>query len=263
MLACPSEVGIDPKQTAPGYMFHGLTSEAEKEGTSTEIFCHQFDLSKRLSPSSIKGTLTASPSSAPLGSNFEPSKTASPLKSFIKSVQTNLASSPPGSIHRVVVPSFLSPTLYGGGSCCPSEVLQFLHGLRGLLRQHSGQLTAMLSLPTSLYPRHTGLTRWIELLCDGTVELIPLPSGPPSASVPKPGSKETDRAQGMVKVYALPIYHEKGGGGAEGNYFRENLSFLLSGSRGLVIQPYSLPPLEEEDNKEQSPASTVKDGIDF
>jgi elongator complex protein 4 len=59
------------------------------------------------------------------------------------------------------------------------------------------------------------------------------------------------------------VYHEKGGGGAENNHFREDLSFSLSASKGLVIKPFSLPPLGEEGSHEKSPASTVKDGMDF
>ena len=123
----------------------------------------------------------------------------------------------------------------------------------------------MLSLSTSLFPRTSGLTRWIELLCDGAIELVPLP--PETAADPMPAKndkdKDSEKVQGMVRVYTLPVYHEKGGGGAGGNHFRENLSFSLSASRGMVIKPYSLPPMVDEEHHEKSPASTVKDGMDF
>lgn len=236
----------------------------EKSGSSSAPFCHSFDLGKRLASADIKGSFRASSSANPLSMSFEPAaSSASPLKTFIKDLQARLSSSPPSSVHRVVIPSLLSPTLYTGESCHPSEVFQFLHALRALLRQYSKQMTAMLSLPTSLFPRETGLTRWIELLCDGAVELVPLKAGPASTAPPSNDkSKEVEKMQGMVRVYTLPIYHEKGGGGAENNHFRENLSFSLSGSKGLVIKPYALPPMEEDDPKE-NPASTVKDGIEF
>jgi elongator complex protein 4 len=106
----------------------------------------------------------------------------------------------------------------------------------------------------------------MELLCDGVIELVPLPANSPALASPsadKSDSKSADQSQGVLKVHSLPIYHEKGGGGAEGNYFRENLTFSLSASKGLVIKPFSLPPLGEEGQKEKSPASTVKDGMDF
>ncbi|KLU85961.1 elongator complex protein 4 [Magnaporthiopsis poae ATCC 64411] len=246
----------------------------DRDGGSAAPFCHSYDLTKRLAPSAMKGQFHAVPSShmgllLSLDLDQVSSATTSPFGSYIKHLRDKLASSPPESIHRVVVPSLLSPTLYAGGACDPTQVLQFLHSLRGLLRLHPRRLTALLSLPVSLHPRGSGLTRWMELLCDGVIELVPLPAtigaGPPPATSGKDSasSKDADKAQGMVNVYTLPVYHEKGGGGAEGNYFRDTLSFSLSSSRGLVIQPYSLPPMEDDEQKEKSPASTVKDGIDF
>lgn len=237
-----------------------------KDGDATSIFCHNFDLTKRLAPATIKGNIFATQASNPLSFRPEPSGTKSPFRKFLRDIQAKIANSSPSTIHRVVVPSLLSPTLYPSSVCHPTEILQFLHSLRALLRQYSGQLNAMLSFPVSLHPRSNGLTRWIELLADGVLELIPLPPdnkavAPQAGS--KSASKDADRSQGLLRVHSLPIYHEKGGGGAEGNHFREDLSFSLSSSKGLVIKPYSLPPLEDDDNKEKSPASTVKDGIEF
>lgn len=238
----------------------------DKDGAATAIFCHNFDLTKRLAPAAIKGSLLATPASSPLSFRSEAFGNQSPLRQFLKNVQTKIAGSPPSTIHRVVVPSLLSPTLYPSGICHPTEILQFFHSLRALLRQYSSQLSAMITFPVSLHPRSNGLTRWMELLSDGVLELIPLPpdnkAAAPSASS-KSATKDADRSQGLLRVHSLPIYHEKGGGGAEGNHFREDLSFSLSSSKGLVIKPYSLPPLEDDDNKEKSPASTVKDGIEF
>ncbi|KAH8839659.1 hypothetical protein MCOR27_010110 [Pyricularia oryzae] len=238
-------------------------------GSGSSVFCHSYDLSKRLSTSDIKGQFHSIPSVSPLSWSLEQLAEASPLRLFIKHLQNSLSSSPPNTIHRVIIPSLLSPTLYPGSACDPTEVLQFLHSLRGLLRLYNKQLTALLTLPVSLYPRASGLTRWMELLCDGVMELIPLPSVLGAGALPAVSSgsgkdkKDADKAQGIVKVYTMPVFHERGGGGSEGNHFRDNLSFSLSSSRGLVITPYSLPPMEDDDQKEKSPASTVKDGIDF
>lgn len=197
---------------------------------------------------------------------FENKQAPSALKTFVKELQVKLQASPPSSIHRIVVPSLLSPTLYTSEACQPSEAVQFLHAIRALQRQYPNQLTALMTLPVSLFPRTSGLTRWIELLSDGVLEMIPLPPKLGAAPPPSSGSgtsKVQDQSQGILRVHSLPIFHEKGGGGAENNHFREDLSFHMSGTKGLVIQPYVLPPLEEEDAKEKSPASTVKDGIEF
>lgn len=243
----------------------GPTTARRADGGPAGTFCHSFDLSKRLAPSACKGALHPTPPTGQASFNTRGSSSASHFKAIIKHLRTKLEASPPGEVHRVVVPSLLSPALYFYGSAQPTEALQFLHQLRALLRQHSIQLTAIITLPTSLFPRNTGLVRWIELLCDGVLELIPLFANPavPPPPIDKKDSKSSDQAQGLLKVHSLPIYHERGGGGAETSAFRETLSFSLSASKGLTIKPYSLPPMEEDTQKEKSPASTIKDGIDF
>lgn len=228
-------------------------------------FCHSFDLAKRLSQSDCKGSLHPTPTTSP--PTFDQKGPTSPFKAIIKHLQTKLATSSPTDIHRIVIPSLLLPSLYPPQSSHPTEVLQFFHGLRALLRQYSTQLTVAISLPTSLFPRSSGLVRWMELLSDGVIELIPLPSTPGAPPPPPPPtsgseSKSEQQPQGLLRVHSLPVYHEKGGGGAETSAFRETLSFSLSASRGLAIRPYSLPPLESE-GEERSPASTVKDSLEF
>lgn len=226
------------------------------------MFCHSFDLTKKLASTSIKGVVFGTPASNPMSLSFEAKE--APFELFIKNLQTRLQASDPTSVHRVVVPSLLSPTLYTSEACQPAHVLQFLHSLRALLRRYHGQLTALITLPVSLFPRNNGMTRWIEIISDGILEMIPLP--PKLGAVPPPSnaaSKLQDQSQGILRLHSLPVFHEKGGGAAENNHFRDDLSFHMSSTKGLVIQPYVLPPLEEEDRKEKSPASTVKDGIDF
>ncbi|RKU45838.1 hypothetical protein DL546_007001 [Coniochaeta pulveracea] len=245
---------------------HSPSQGSRGDGAGGSTFCHSFDLAKRLAPGDIKGCLHATPSLSPMSMSLD--VTAAPPPSFmpfIKNLQAKLTAAGPSAIHRVVVPSLLSPTLYSPGSCRPSEVLQFLHCLRALLRQYSTQLTALVTLPVSLFARGQGLTRWMELLFDGVIELVPLPSNPGAAPPAASGEagRKAEQSQGLLRVHSLPVYHEKGGGGAENNHFREDLSFSLSASKGLVIKPFSLPPLGEEGSHEKSPASTVKDGMEF
>ncbi|KAI5866462.1 PAXNEB protein-domain-containing protein [Durotheca rogersii] len=231
-----------------------------QNGRSTgnmSTFCHSFDLSKRLNPKDAKGQIGFHPSMSGFQSLPSPTRreSPSPFKTFIKDVDSKLGSSPPSWIHRIVVPGLLSPTTYDGSSARPEEVLQFLHALRALLRQYPARLTVVIALPLSLYPRTTGLTRWMEILCDGVVELIPLQSGvihvPPPSS--KSDSKPDEQMQGLLKVHSLPLFHERGGGSSENNSAGEDLSFSLSRSRGLVIKPFYLPPVgEDEGGKSKS-----------
>ncbi|KAB5540491.1 PAXNEB protein-domain-containing protein [Coniochaeta sp. 2T2.1] len=231
--------------------------QRREEETGGATYCHSFDLSKRLAPGDIKGTLQSYPSMDPRAMSLDaPPNPGSYLTAFVKTVQGRITAAGPSAIHRIVVPSLLSPTLFPPIACQPGEVLRFLHSLRALLRQFSIQVTAIVTLPISLFPRSNGLTRWIELLSDGVIELIPLPANPGAPPPSSSDSKSEDKCQGLLRVHSLPIYHEKGGGGAENNHFREDLTFSLSASKGMVIKPFSLPPLGEEGHPEKSPAST-------
>lgn len=113
----------------------------------------------------------------PLNVNIKPTQ-SQPQSSFspvLERLQSSLAASAPNTVHRIVIPSMLSPALYPPQSSQPQYILQFLHGLRSLFASYPDRVTAIMSLPLSLYPRSAGLTRWIELLNDGVFELSPFP----------------------------------------------------------------------------------------
>ncbi|KAI1740139.1 Elongator complex protein 4 [Xylaria scruposa] len=230
---------------------------ASNVGAAT-TFCHSFDLTKRLSPGDVKGQIGFHQSMTIPIPRTQPT---SPFKLFIQDLASKLANSPPSYVHRVIVPNLLSPTMYSSPSSLPQEVLQFLHALRSLLRQYPKVLTAILTLPLSLYPRTTGLTRWMELLCDGVLEFIPLQSTtihkPPPSS--KGEGKDDEKVQGLVKVHSLPIFHEKGGGSHSA---LDDQSFSLSRSRGLIIKPFYLPPAESEETEPKT-GDAGKPSMDF
>lgn len=138
-----------------------------------------------------------------------------------------------------------------------------MHSLRALLRQHATKLTAMLTLPLNLYPRTSGLVRTLETLADGVLELTPFPhlmdaSHPSHESSSSSGKEE--QPQGMVKVHRLPLITERGEGGAgAGNSIGEDLAFTLS-RRKFLISPFSLPPMEgDQDAQAEAGKVTAKD----
>ncbi|CAJ2501881.1 Uu.00g047340.m01.CDS01 [Anthostomella pinea] len=230
-------------------------------GPST-TFCHSFDLTKRLVAGDVKGQIGFHPTMMIPSPGRRPNETSSPFKLFIKDLSSKLASSPPSGVHRVIVSGLLSPTMYASSSCRPQEVLQFLHALRALLRQYPKQLTVILTLPLSLYPRTTGFTRWMELLCDGVLEFIPLQSSsihapPPSA---KSDSKSEEQIQGLIKVHSLPVYHEKGGGSHSSH---DDQSFSLSRSKGLIIKPFYLPPADDGEPEQKKQGDSEKANMEF
>lgn len=125
----------------------------------------------------------------------------------------------------------------------------------------------MISLPSTLYPRSTGLVRWIELLSDGVIELIPFPhsaNAGPSLTTSGAATAQEDRPQGMVKIHRLPIFHERGGGGRGGEGVDNDLAFTVS-RRKFVIKPFSLPPVDgdAEARAGAQPSKVTKIEVDF
>ncbi|OJD40688.1 paxneb protein [Diplodia corticola] len=214
------------------------TSPASPDIAVPPPFCHKFDLAKRLEfPAGLSINYIPLP---------PPYQQTSPFTSILQNLSTKLASSPASTIHRLVVPSLLSPALYPPHSGQPAFLLQFLHALRALLRKYATRLTVMLSLPLELYPRSSGLVRWAELLSDGVLELQPFPHlmdtyGELASSGAATASEE--RPQGMLRVHRLPVWHERGGGGGGVAGVGDDLAFTLS-RRKFVIKPFSLPPVE-------------------
>lgn len=209
------------------------------------VFCHDFDLSKRLilpSPSNMHFV----PLSTQSDFSFNDSDlSVSPFMKFVQHLTIQLSSASPTTIHRVVLPSLLSPAIYPAHASNSNHILQFLHALRALLRKYPTQLTTLITIPLTLYPRSAGLTRWIELLSDGVLELVPFPSSSVAAKAPSAASTvHEEPPQGMLRVHRLPIFHEKGGGGGEASGFGDDLAFTLSRRKGMVIKPFSLPPVE-------------------
>ncbi|KAL9100268.1 MAG: hypothetical protein Q9163_004344 [Psora crenata] len=215
-------------------------------------FCHRFDLTKRLA-------LTPSP----LINHIAISTAIDPDQSPFDSIMANLASAINAcgnAIHRVVVPSLLSPALYPPHASNPTYLLDFLHKLRALLRQFPRQVTAIITLPLSLHPRNTGLIRWVEHLMDGVLELAPFPHSidiqPPLGTTSSSRAKAEDKPQGMVRIHKLPILTERGGGSGAG----DDLVFTLSRKR-FLITPFHLPPMEGDQETASSRGETTGAGL--
>lgn len=208
------------------------------------MFCHTFDLAKRLTlPVGTAINYISVPRNADSAS--------SPFVVILQNIQRQLASTPAHTVHRLVIPSLLSLALYPASSALPSSVLQFLHALRALLRQNPSRLSAIITLPLSLYPRSSGLVRWMEILSDGVLELSPFPYSHLQALAQSAGTtKDEERPQGMLAVHKLPVFHEKGGGGGAED-LGEDMAFTLS-RRKFVIAKFSLPPMEGDTEAQEA-----------
>jgi elongator complex protein 4 len=121
----------------------------------------------------------------------------------------------------------------------------------------------MITLPLELFPRDTGLIRWIELLSDGVIELTPFPhlidSSPSTTARSGAATAQEDQPQGMVKIHRLPVFHEKGGGGGAASGLGEDLAFTVS-RRKFAIKAFSLPPVEGDTDAQQGKVSGGGEG---
>lgn len=107
-------------------------------------------------------------------------------------------------------------------------------------------------LPNSLSPRSSGLTRWLEILSDGVLELLPFPhsSDAEFATSRDPNTKE-EPPQGLLRVHKLPVLSEVGSGILPSD---TDWTFTLS-RRKFTIKPFNLPPIEGDIDAQQSATS--------
>lgn len=122
----------------------------------------------------------------------------------------------------------------------------------------------MLTLPLTLHPRDRAITRWAEILSDGVLELTPFPHLMDTPATTESGAAGKDeQPQGMLKVHKLPVNTERGEGGAgAGNSVGEDLAFTVS-RRKFVIRPYSLPPVEGDQEGQEAAGSVTKKDVEF
>ena len=113
-----------------------------------------------------------------------------------------------------------------------------------------------MSLPLFLYPRSSGLVRWIELLNDGVLELSPFPhsaDGDTNTSHGPSGTTE-EPPQGLLQLHRMPMLHERGSGNASSD---DDWTFTLS-RRKFTIKPFNLPPIEGDTEAQQASSSEQK-----
>jgi len=63
---------------------------------------------------------------------------------------------------------------------------------------------------------------------------------------------QEESPQGMLKIHRLPVLHERGGGGDD--KVGEDWAFTLSRKK-FAIKPFSLPPLEDDNEARKGEAS--------
>ncbi|KAF9894690.1 hypothetical protein FE257_006580 [Aspergillus nanangensis] len=217
-------------------------STADGDLVKQPAFCHAFDLTKRLTHPSITNMtfIPLVPSNEPL------------LVSIVKQLQAAIARSPPNTVHRILIPALLNPSLYPPDVCQPENILPFLHSLKALMSTPTARITAMITVPLSLFPRSSGLVRWMEILSDGVIELCPFPHSADAVASSGAATANEEPPQGMLKTHRLPVLHERGGGSDQN--VGQDWAFTLS-RRKFEIKPFSLPPAEGDTDAQDGAAS--------
>lgn len=176
-------------------------------------FCHSFEISEQMTFPG-QDAVVFSPPPAPSGNPFTPILQS--LSAFLDRVSITKPV-------RLVLTDLLNPLLYSPESTNPSALLQFLHTFIALIHEHK-YATLIISLSTSFFPRSSPLVSWVEHLCTYVIQLYPLPRPPPSSTIKYP--------QGLVHVH-------------KGGLMSSEMAYRV-GRRGMVLEEWSLPPLEDE-----------------
>lgn len=93
------------------------------------------------------------------------------------------------------------------------------------------------------------------MLSDGVLELAPFPvTSTPAMAASTDATAKEEPPQGMLNVHRLPVFHENGGAGGEASRLGDDFAFSLSRRKGLVLKPYSLPPVETDAEAQQGAA---------
>lgn len=149
----------------------------------------------------------------------------------------------------------MSPALYPDHSCLPENVLIFQHNIRSLLADYPRNLVVLQTVPLSLYPRDSGLVRWIELLSDGVYELRPFPhSADAEFQASRDPITKEEPPQGLLQIHKLPLFHELGSGTLPSDM---DWTFTLS-RRKFTIKPFNLPPIEGDTEAQQQGSNDSK-----
>ena len=223
-----------------------------KQAATATPFCHSFDLAKRL----VFPAASLPIQYIPIDARSHADSSPNPFDGVLTKLSVLLTiprSESRNTVYRIVVPSLLNPALYPTQASKPEHILTFLHRLKTLTSSPTLRATAMISLSLDLFPRSTGLVRWMEILCGGTIELTPFPhSSGSTSSAPSATRKHDDNGpkvneanddeepQGLLHVHKLPAFHDLYLGSSEA--LETTWTFALS-RRRFIVKPYSLPPV--------------------
>ncbi|CCH45054.1 Elongator complex protein [Wickerhamomyces ciferrii] len=216
---------------------YGLNDPKKQQATPLDNetykdFNHQFDITSRLVPSPNANEITY----IPLGTSFKP---------VIKQLETTIQRHKT-KIIRLVIPSFLNPSMYPPPLATSQEALQFVHSLRSLTRKYSKTLAIAMSIPLELYPRDSLLIKQIESLSDAVFNLEPFNQEMLKFLEKAYQNQPTKVQHGLVHVYKVPHLSEKG----QMLIMKSEFAFK-NGKKKFEIEEWGIP-VEDEGEPQQT-----------
>ncbi|RPA79234.1 PAXNEB-domain-containing protein [Ascobolus immersus RN42] len=189
-------------------------------GNNDDVFCHAYDLTKRMDPPRKAPPVLHLPGPDRMRGEKDP---WGPL---ISRLQSHVKNSPPNSIHRILFPQILNPVVYPAFSAIPTHFINFMLALKDLIIDNPNRINIYISLPLALFPRETSITKYTEALSDVVIQLSPVPKDE--------DKKEVDETpQGVFSFWKL----------FDGELPTENLGFVQSKRRFKVVA-WTLPPID-------------------
>lgn len=153
----------------------------------------------------------------------------------------------PQTVIRVLVPSFLHPAVYPPDCSLSNEVIRFMYALVRLARTYSNNVAILISISLELYPRESSLMKWIEILVDGLLHIDPFPEKMDTLATEAPSDSSSNKPyQGLVNVYKLPMFSERG----QMVVRKGELAFRV-GRKSFEIEEWGIP-IEDEVSKAPS-----------
>lgn len=217
---------------------YGLNDGAKKQQTANldnetyKDFNNQFDITSRLTPTPNANEITY----IPLGPSFKP---------VIKQLELTIQKHK-NKVIRLVIPSFLNPSMYPPPLTTSQESLQFIHSLRSLTRKYSKSLVIGMSIALDLFPRETSLVKNIEILSDAVFNLEPFGQDMLKFLEKAYHNQPTKVQHGLVHVYKVPQLSERG----QMLIMKSEFAFK-NGKKKFEIEEWGIP-VEDEGEPQQT-----------
>ncbi|KAF3992320.1 hypothetical protein FT663_01157 [Candidozyma haemuli var. vulneris] len=216
--------------------------EPETPDSHLENYTTQFDITQRLIP----GASPQEISFVPLSNHFQ--SVVAQIKSIIQSQLENS----PSKVIRLVMPSFLNPSLYPPQASASTFIIPFFHSLQSLLRQYQSNVALIASLPLDLYPRGSVLTQFFESLADGVVHLQPF-NRDMELLIEKAYKNEPSKIQqGFVNIIKVPILSAKGM-----MMIRNGEYAFKNGRKNFEIEEWGIPVEDDTPDDQQQTTQNV------